>query len=137
MDYINSITEILKLNSNINFVYLFGSRVNNKIRFGSDLDIAIFFDSEPGTAEIGKLSFELETASGFEIDLVKLNCLYDSNPELAYNIINEGILIFMKNIETVNEYKKNVIVRYLDFKPLRDRFHCMFLERLSKNKFAV
>lgn len=137
MDYINNITGILKLNPNINFVYLFGSRVNNRIRYGSDLDIAVYFEAEPDTIEIGKLCFELESASGLEIDLVKLNHLYDSNPELAYNILNEGMLIFQKNIETVNGYKKNVILRYLDYKPVLDRFHSKFIERLSNNKFAV
>lgn len=133
----NFISDIIKENKNISFAYLFGSRVKNKVRFGSDLDIAIFFESEPTLDEIGKLCCELETASNCEIDLIKLNDLYDTNPELAYNIIKDGILIFHRNINIVNDFKKNAILRYLDFKPLRDKFHNLFLERLSKNKFAL
>lgn len=133
----NFISDIIKENKNISFAYLFGSRVKNKVRFGSDLDIAIFFESEPTLDEIGKLCYELETASNCEIDLIKLNDLYDTNPELAYNIIKDGILIFHRNINIVNDFKKNAILRYLDFKPLRDKFHNLFLERLSKNKFAL
>jgi len=136
MNY-NSISEIIKENNNISFAYLFGSRVNNNIRFGSDLDIAVYFDNEPSLDEIGKLSSELEISTNCEIDLIKLNNLYNTNPELAYNIIKDGILIFHKDINIVNEFKKNAILRYLDFKPLRDKFHNLFLERLSKNKFAL
>ncbi|MEG8989123.1 nucleotidyltransferase domain-containing protein [Ignavibacteria bacterium 4148-Me] len=136
MDY-NFISEIIKENNNISFAYLFGSRANNNIRLGSDLDIAVYFENEPSLDEIGKLSSELEILTSCEIDLIKLNNLYDTNPELAYNIIKDGILIFHRNINIANEFKKNAILRYLDFKPLRDKFHNLFLERLSKNKFAL
>ncbi|MEW6506943.1 MAG: nucleotidyltransferase domain-containing protein [Bacteroidota bacterium] len=137
MDYINNIIKVFESDGNVNFVYVFGSQVKDKIRFGSDLDIAVFFTSEPGIMEVGTLCSELEKEACIKIDLVKLNSLYDSNPELAYNILNEGSLIFKRDNEMVYEYKKNVILRYLDFKPVRDKFHSLFLERLSKNKFAV
>lgn len=135
MNY-NFIGDIIKENNNISFAYLFGSRVNNNFRLDSDLDIAVFFESEPSLYEIGKLCSELEIASNCEIDLIKLNNLYSTNPELAYNIIKDGKLIFYKDISLVNEFKKNAILWYLDFKPFRDKFHKLFLERLSKNKFA-
>lgn len=137
MDHINNIIKVFESDDNVNFVYVFGSQVKNKIRFGSDFDIAVFFNSEPDIMEVGTLCSELEKVACIKIDLVKLNSLYDSNPELAYNILNEGSLIFKRDNEIVNEYKKNVILRYLDFKPVRDKFHSIFLERLSKNKFAV
>lgn len=135
MNY-NSVIEIIKQYDNINFAYLFGSRVNNNFRLDSDLDIAVFFESEPSLYEIGELCSKLETASNCEIDLIKLNNLYADNPELAYNIIKDGKLIFYRTIEAVNEFKKNAILWFLDFKPVRDKFHNIFLERLSKNKFA-
>lgn len=132
----SSLIEIIKKYDYISFAYLFGSRVNNNFRFDSDLDIAVFFESEPSLYEIGKLCSELEIASNCEIDLIKLNKLYSINPELAYNIIKDGKLIFYKDISLVNEFKKCAILWYLDFKSLRDKFHKLFLERLSKNKFA-
>ena len=64
------IAELLIRNKNISFAYLFGSYAKNKIRFGSDLDIGIYFNAEPTIFEIGILVNELEDITEHEIDLV-------------------------------------------------------------------
>ncbi len=128
--------EILSKETNIEFAYIFGSQVKNTYRFKSDLDIAVFFTSEPELPEIGRIVSELERSIDTEIDLVSLNNLYNKNPELAYNIISEGILIFSKNNSLLTKYKSSVYLAYLDIKSMLDVYHNKFLQRLHNKRFA-
>ncbi len=136
MKYVNNIVKVLSENDNITFVILFGSQITNKTRFGSDLDIAIYFKSEPELLELGDLYNKLEKIIGIRIDLVKLNNLYETNPELAFNIMNDGILILNNDAQQYKDYKRRVILRYMDVKPILDKTHAEFLERLFNNNFA-
>jgi len=131
------ITVILQQAGNILFAYLFGSQVKNKTRFGSDLDIAIYFEREAQLLEIGTLVNELEKAVNCKIDLVSLNDLYQKNPKLAYSVIAEGDLLFCNDQKLLNHYKKSVYLKYLDFKPVIDLFTSKLNERISKKRFAV
>lgn len=130
------IAELLIRNKNISFAYLFGSYAKNKIRFGSDLDIGIYFNAEPTIFEIGILVNELEDITEHEIDLVSLKNLYEINPKLAYSVVADGILLFSIDEQLLVQYKKNVFLKYLDFKPVIDLFIRKLNERISNNKFA-
>ncbi len=136
MKYVNNIINVLKENDKIAFVILFGSQIKNKTRFGGDLDLAIYFKSEPSILELGDLYNKLEKIIGIRIDLVKLNNLYETNPELAFNIMNEGKLILSNDTQQYKDYKRRVILRYMDVKPMLDKIHAEFLERLFNNNFA-
>ena len=131
------ITEVLRQTENIFFAYLFGSQANNKTRFGSDLDVAVYFKDEPTLLDIGQLVNELEKDAGCNVDLVLLNGLYEKNPKLAYSIIAEGNLLLCNDQELLNHYKKNVYLKYLDFKPVIDLFTTKLNERITNKKFAV
>lgn len=139
MDSINKekIIDILLERNNIRFAYLFGSQVKNQTRFGSDLDIALFFEYEPGLPDIGALALELEDAAGCKVDLVSMEKLYENNPKLAFSIIDEGDMLFCKDKFLLGHYKKMVFLYYLDFKPVIDLFTNKLFQRLSDYKFAV
>ena len=49
------LTGILQQVKTIRFAYVFGSQVKNKMHFGSDLDIAVYFDTEKLKSRLGKL----------------------------------------------------------------------------------
>lgn len=132
-----NITKVLKQNQNILFAFLFGSRVKDKARFESDLDIALYFKREPDLDEIGTLVNELENVSKCKIDLVSLNNLYDKNPALAYSVISQGVLLFSMNEKTLTHYKKMTFLKYLDFKPVTDLFISKMHKRIDDKKFAV
>ncbi len=134
---VNKIKSVLSGDINIKIAYLFGSMASNKSRYGSDLDLAVYFKVEPTLNEIGMLNLKLEETSKFKIDLVKLNKLDKSNPVLAYSIINEGIVLINKEPDLLNEYKRSVLLQYLDFKPTNDLINKTFSNRLSNNRFAV
>jgi uncharacterized protein len=131
------IVQVLKRTNNILFAYVFGSKAKNKTRLGSDLDIAVFFKEEPELLEIGKIVCELESETKNNIDLISLNNLYRKNPKLAYSVVAEGILLFCNNKNLLAQYKKNVFLYYLDFKPVIDLFTRKLDERILKKKFAV
>jgi predicted nucleotidyltransferase len=133
----NNIIKILRQNENIKFAYLFGSQAKNRTRFGSDLDIALYFKSDPSLQDIGVLVFQLEKVSDCKIDLVSLNQLFKTNPKLAYSVIDYGILLFSTDEALLAEYKKLTFLYYLDFKPIIDLFTTNLYERLEKNQFAV
>lgn len=129
--------ETLRQDQNILFAYLFGSRVKDKVRFGSDLDIALYFKREPELLEIGKIVNEFENICEFKIDLVSLNNLYDKNPALAYSVISEGALLFCDDEKVLTHYKKMSFLNYLDFKPVIDLFNTKLNKRIADKKFAV
>ena len=131
------LTGILQQVKTIRFAYVFGSQVKNKMHFGSDLDIAVYFDNEPGLLDIGQLVNELETAANCMIDLVSLNGLYVKNPKLAYTVINEGILLFCHDKGLLVQYKEKAYINYLDFKPVIDLFEGKLYDRISSNRFAI
>lgn len=133
----DKLIKVLKENKNINFAYLFGSQAKNKTRYGSDLDIALYFENEPELTDIGALVLELEKAADCKIDLISLKELYKKNPKLAYSVINEGTLLFYFDAAFLGHYKKKVFLHYLDFKPIIDLFTSKLYERVSNNKFAV
>ncbi|MDX9923860.1 MAG: nucleotidyltransferase domain-containing protein [Ignavibacteriaceae bacterium] len=135
-EYIRLASEILRKDENILFAYLFGSYVRDEVWFGSDLDIAIYFRSEPELLDIGGICNDLEEALNVKIDLAMLNHLPDKHPELGFNIINEGILLFTKEESTLRNYKHKVLLHYLDVKPLLDIVNRKFNERLNNGRFA-
>jgi uncharacterized protein len=136
MENTQKIAETLKQMPNIQFAYAFGSRVKGTPHFGSDLDIALYFDKEPDLLEIGMMVNELEEASGLQVDLVKLNGLHKKNPKLAHRVIDEGILLFSRDDKALVEFKKSAILWYLDFKPVIDLFERKLAERISNKKFG-
>ncbi len=137
MDRIEKIKEILKCNNKIMFAYLFGSAAQNKVRFGSDLDIGVYFEQMPVLLEIGAIVNELEEALGFTIDLVLLNHLYEDNPKLAYSVLSKGNLLFCLDEKLLTRYKEKTYLRYLDIKPVIDLFDRKLEERIKNKKFAV
>ena len=131
------ITEILKRDDNIRFAYIFGSQVKSQTRLGSDLDIGVYFEREPDLNDLGILLPGLEDTSGCKVDLISLKGLYIENPKLAYSVVAGGVLLFTKDETLHTQFKKNVFLYYLDFKPVIDLFTEKLYQRLDENKFAV
>ncbi len=132
-----NLKSIFESQSNVIFALLFGSMVKNNMRYGSDIDIAIYFKNSPTLYEIGNLNLKIEEVINHKIDLVELNNLDKNNPVLAYSVISDGTFIFNNDVKLFNEFKKSVLLRYLDFKPTSDLINSSFNNRLSNNRFAV
>jgi len=116
---IKNLTPIFEKYSEVKLVYLFGSRANGKIGPLSDYDLAVYLDEKDAKKRfdlrlrlMGEVSSKLKTD---KLDLVILNDI--DGPELKYNIVKEGILLFEKEpFKVIIEPK--IFNEYFDFHAL-------------------
>ena len=133
----NSLASVLNKQNNILFACLFGSETKKKIRYGSDTDIAVYFDNNPTILELGELVNNLERVTESKVDLVNLNNLDKTNPCLAHSILSDCIILILNNEIIFKKFKSSVLLQYLDFKFASDMFDTAFKKRLASNQFAV
>lgn len=106
----------------VKLVYLFGSLVSGKTGPLSDIDLAFYID-ERDKKKLFELKFkladEISRALGTDkVDIVILN-LTDS-PELKYNVIKEGELIFQQDPFKVL-VEPRILNDYFDFHAILSR----------------
>lgn len=135
-DSINRIKDYLAASEYITFAYLFGSQVSGKTRFGSDVDIAVWFEKEPSLNILGKLVGDLEDLTKQRIDLVELNGLPQKKPKLAYNVVSKGVLLFTKDEKLHVEFKTKTFLYYLDFKPVIEMTEAAMMQRIKNGTFG-
>jgi len=121
---LQQLKSIFKNYPEIKLVYFFGSRATNKNGPMSDYDFAFYLDEKNKKkifdlklVLIAKLSCLLKTD---KIDLVILNIA--ESPELKYNIIKEGKLIFEQEPFKVLIEPK-ILNEYFDFRSLLLRYN--------------
>jgi len=115
--------DIFKSHSEIKLAYLFGSQVSGEIGPLSDFDFAFYADER----EIKKL-FDLKfilmdeisrALKNDKIDVVILNLA--ESPELKYNIIKEGELIFSEEPFKIL-IEPRILSEYFDFHDMLIRY---------------
>lgn len=113
---IKSLIPIFEKYPEVKLVYLFGSQANGKIGPLSDYDFAVYLDEKDSLKRFnlrlklaGDISKKLKNNN---IDLVVLNDI--AGPELKYNIIKDGILLFEKEPFKILVEPK-IITEYIDF----------------------
>jgi predicted nucleotidyltransferase len=102
--------------------YYFGSGAVGRSGPLSDLDIAILLAS----SATGQTSGEIEDAlcRALRTDRIDLIVLNRAPPPLAYRVVRDGRRIFCRNPAACEAFESHTVMRYLDFKPVRDRaFH--------------
>lgn len=119
MDNFKNLKYIFERYPEIKLVYIFGSKAKNKGGPLSDYDFAVYFD-EKDKNKMFKIKFQLfNDISRFlktdKVDIVILNL--SLSPELKYNIIKEGKLVYEKEpFKTLLEPK--IFNDYFDFRYL-------------------
>jgi len=108
---------ILSNTGNVCLAYLFGSQVDDATGPLSDIDLAILFeDKEDSLAARSKLAYALGRALKFNsIDIVSLR---ETQIELAYAIISQGICIYQMDLVTRVEFEAQVLSKYGDYLPV-------------------
>jgi len=114
---LQKLKSIFKLYSEIKLVYLFGSRSQGDIGPLSDYDFAFYLD-EQDKKKIYKIKVELlnkisSILKTDKVDIVMLNTA--KGPELKYNIIKSGKLIFEKEPFRILVEPK-ILTEYFDFR---------------------
>lgn len=113
---IKALIRIFKSFPQIKLVYLFGSKASNKQGPLSDYDFAFYLD-EKNEKKIFNLRFKLmdkisQKLKTDKVDVVILNIA--ESPELKYNIIKQGKLIFEREPFKVL-IEPRILSEYFDF----------------------
>jgi predicted nucleotidyltransferase len=114
--YLEQFQKIFAFYSQIKLVYLFGSTARNDRGPMSDYDFAIFLGNKDNI-EVTRIRFELmdklsRALNTENVDIVMLDIT--KSPELKYNILQEGQLIFEREPFRVL-YEPSVLNEYFDF----------------------
>ncbi len=123
-EQLNDLESIFNDYPEIKLVYFFGSKAAGKAGPMSDYDFAVFLDEKEKKknfdikfALIDKISRFFKTD---KVDIVILNLT--ESPELKYNIIKEGRLIYEKEpFRLIVEPK--ILNEYFDFRYLLLKYH--------------
>jgi len=102
----------------------------------SDVDVGIFTDKELDLLELGRIIAGLENIVTRKVDCVILNVLYKTNPRFAFEIQAHAIPLFIKDNDAYIDYKRKVLLYYLDIKPMLDRMDAALKRRIQQGKFG-
>lgn len=121
---LNNLKRIFEFYPEIKLVYLFGSKARNESGPLSDFDLAFYVD-EKDTKKIFDLKFKLmdeisRKLKTDKIDVVMLNIT--ESPEIKYNIIKEGKLIYNKEPYKVL-IEPRILNEYFDFHSFLVRYN--------------
>ena len=133
---IGKIKEVLESFEDIEFAFVFGSYASGNAKHMSDIDIAAHFSSDIDLLELGKIIAKLEVVAKRKVDFVTLNNLYKKNPLLAFEIIKNSNLLFVRDIEKLISFKTRAQLEYFDTEKLRRETRETFRRRISERKFG-
>lgn len=121
---IKNIIPIFEKYPQVKLVYLFGSQATGDVGPLSDYDFAVYLDEKNGRKKfdlqleiMNDLSLQLKRDN---IDVLVLNDI--DSPELKYNIIRDGVVIFEKEPFKVLLEPK-ILNEYFDFQSLLKRYN--------------
>ena len=123
-NFLKKLQAIFRSYPQIKLVYFFGSRAQEKEGPLSDYDFAFYLD-EKDKKKISEIQFELmdkisRILKTDKIDVVMLNLV--ESPELKYNIIKEGKLIYEKPPFKVLIEPK-ILQEFFDFKIMLKKYN--------------
>jgi predicted nucleotidyltransferase len=103
----------------VRLAYLFGSHAKGEATELSDVDLAVSFDVG---VDVRKVHGELldDLVRELETDRIDLVVLEEIPPPLAFRIIRDGERLVARDPGEDVSFRTRTIMRYLDFKPLRD-----------------
>lgn len=112
-------TEILRCIPEARCFCIFGSLARQNVRPFSDIDIGLSTDTDPDFLTLGDAAGAIEAETGRPVDIILLRGLPERDPELAYRIADEGILLYERNRFDYAHFKKRAFLYYLDTEYLR------------------
>jgi predicted nucleotidyltransferase len=118
--------EVMEKDEKVLFAYLYGSYARGSIDFARDIDVAVYLRSSDVKGYIKKeeeLTIELVTKIHRDsIDLRILNVL---PLLLQYNILKDGMPIFVRDDKERVDFETKVMNRFFELKPYVDEYQQM------------
>lgn len=132
----DTIVDHLSKRQDIVFAYLFGSYTSGLQNEMSDIDLAVYVTGEFPLLKQGSLVSQLEMMTGCDVDLVILSNAFERNPQFVYDIVFGGELLFSKDGELLNRYRRKTLHYFFDTEPLRRMVYAGLDRRLALGTFA-
>lgn len=125
--------EQLKADKRITALFLYGSAAEGKIKYLSDLDLAILLDKTFNKKELFDIHLELigKVTEILTIDEIDLQLLNTAPPRFTHNIMKTGKLLFCNNKQHLINFSERNTLQYLDFKRYKDQFDYYFQKHIG------
>jgi predicted nucleotidyltransferase len=118
-DIAGRIQQVLEEEPAVAVAYLFGSVAEGRAGPLSDVDVGVLFRASADGGAEGRLLDRLVEALGTEkVDLV---LLAHAPIPLRFRAVREGRVLLSRDAVMRERFEVDSVMRYLDFKPLRDR----------------
>lgn len=129
---IDTIKKTIEKDSEVLFAYLFGSSVYHDEVFGNDIDVAVYLKTLDMMGYLEKEE-ELTAAlvTSFHNDRIDLRILNVSPFLLQYNVIKEGLPIFVRDERQRVGFEITVMNRFFELKPYLDEYRQMLSSRIT------
>ena len=115
-----TIAGVIKRYESVLLAYLFGSAARGANGPMSDIDIAVLTARDaPDRGIPGLLQDDL--CRSLKTDRIDLILLDEAPPPLAYRVVRDGQCILCRDRKLRESFETRAVMRYLDFKPLRDQ----------------
>jgi len=120
---VETLKEFLEKDQDILFAYLYGSSIYDHDQPGSDIDVAVYLRPS-NIKQYLKKEEELTNALAIQLhnDQIDLRILNTLPFLLQYNVLKEGLPIFVRNESERVEFETRVMVRFFELKPYLDEF---------------
>ena len=112
-------------------VCLFGSFARKDVRPFSDVDVGLQLSQDPDILTLGDMTGRLEERIGRSVDILLMKDLAERDPELAYRIAAEAILISQHDRDAFAFFKKRAFLHYFDTEHLRTLTRSTLHRRVS------
>ena len=110
----------LKKHSEISFAYLHGSFVKNE--GFKDIDLAVYIKEIPLALVQYELNLETEIMEQIGKYIIDVRILNSSPLSFRFNVIRDGIVLFVRNDDERVEFQEATIRDYLDFAYYRELY---------------
>jgi len=128
---LNDIRELIEKEKEVLFAYLYGSSVSHSIPFDSDIDVAVYLKPSDMKSYIREEE-RLTNTLVFKLhnDKIDLRILNNLPFLLQYNVIKEGIPIFIRDESERIDFEIRVMNRFFELKPYLDEYRQMLSSRI-------
>jgi len=112
---LKKLIEKIRKEKNVNAIILFGSYAKKRATPISDIDICVI---------LKKIDEKTKSRiSALENEKIQIVFWDEIHLALKFRILKEGKVLYVKDINFLNSLKAETISRFLDFKPILERYY--------------
>jgi predicted nucleotidyltransferase len=112
---LKKLTEKIRKEKNVNAIILFGSYAKKRATPISDIDICVV---------LKKIDEKIKSRiSALENERIQIVFWDEIHLALKFRVLKEGKVLYVKDINFLNSLKAETISRFLDFKPILERYY--------------